>query len=59
MRYLVFCTLLAVGNRPTGAAAQANADYEPFRVVVSSGTVLRVDIGARPSAPDRCAARRS
>jgi hypothetical protein len=48
VRYLVFCALLAFGSSPPGAGAQANADYVPFRVVASSGTVLRVDIGARP-----------
>jgi hypothetical protein len=48
MRYHVLCGLFAVGCTLTGAAAQTNAVHEPFRVVASSGTVLRVDIGARP-----------
>lgn len=30
------------------AGGQAFADYVPFRVVASSGTVVRVDIGAQP-----------
>lgn len=47
MRYHVLCSLFAVACTLTGVAAQTNAVHVPFRVVASSGTVLRVDIGAR------------
>lgn len=45
MRYLVFCALLAVASTLTSAGAQPTADYIPFQVITSSGTMVRVDIG--------------
>jgi hypothetical protein len=48
VRSLAFCALLAVASMSRGAGVQADADYVPFRVVASGGTVLRVDIGAQP-----------
>ena len=47
MRSLAFCALLAVASMPRGAGVQANADYVPFRVVASGGTMVGVDIGAQ------------
>jgi hypothetical protein len=48
VRSLAFCALLTVASMSRGAGVQADADYVPFRVVASGGTVLRVDIGAQP-----------
>ena len=47
MRYHVLCSLLAVACTLTGGAAQTNAVQAPFHVVTSSGTMVRVDLGAR------------
>ena len=48
MRSLAFCVVLTVASTFTGASAQADADYVPFRVVASGGALVRVDIGAQP-----------
>jgi hypothetical protein len=47
VRFLVFCVLLTVARTFTGTGGHADADYAPFPVVVSQGTVLRVDIGTQ------------
>lgn len=48
MRSLAVCAVLTVASMSRGAGVQADADYVPFRVVASRGTVVRVDIGAQP-----------
>jgi hypothetical protein len=48
MRSLGFCAVLTVASMSTGASVEEAADYVPFDVVASGGTVVRVDIGAKP-----------
>ena len=47
MRYHVLCSVFALWCTVTSVAPQTEAVHVPFRVVASSGTVVRVDIGAR------------
>jgi hypothetical protein len=47
MRSLAFCAVLTVASMSTGAGVEEEADYVPFRVVASGGTMVRVDIGAQ------------
>ena len=48
MRSLAFCAVLTVASMSTGTSVKEDADYVPFRIVASGGTVVRVDIGAQP-----------
>src|SRR5688572_29755724 len=43
----MLCSLLAVACTLTGGAAQTSAVQPPFDVVAYSGTMVRVDLGAR------------
>jgi hypothetical protein len=47
MRDHVLCSLLVVACTLTSVGAQTKPSHVPFRIVASSGTVVRVDIGAR------------
>lgn len=48
LRSLAFFAVLTVRSMSTGASVPADADYVPFRVVASDGSVVRVDIVAQP-----------
>ena len=48
MRSLAFCAALTVATMSTSASVVEDADYVPFRVVASGGTMVRVDIGSQP-----------
>jgi hypothetical protein len=46
MRYLVLCTVVGLASTFQQAPVRTNVAHVPFRVVESSGTLMRVDIGA-------------